>query len=409
MKNLLLAVTLLFATSCNRCHEEPPIPPRNEIGLFISPDGNDENPCTLGEPCKTISKTMTRLKPNDTLWVRGGEYDEGEIWIRNIATSENDWLVIMAYRNETPVFSNGVRHMIIDNDYVHVEGLSFIGPKFIAQVNGHTGAEIIGNTFTGAGWGFGVISVEGSDILIAKNKLDLNGSTVGSNGQGIYVHAGDNIKVSDNTVSGTSGYGIHVFDQRRTEDPPGFRRMITNVKIMGNTVSGSKERAGIIVAAQSPDAFADNILIAQNTVFNHPGNGITVTDQVSNVKIANNTVYNIDTDGIPSNGDAGIFIGKNAKEVYLYNNLIHLAENATAKHLWFDQAVVPLVTHGLYWPSPRRSNLNDDSPILRDPLFIDAVNADFRLQQHSPAIDAGIYTGLPYQGQAPDIGAHEKR
>ncbi len=35
------------------------------------------------------------------------------------------------------------------------------------------------------------------------------------------------------------------------------------------------------------------------------------------------------------------------------------------------------------------------------------LNADYTLQSGSPAIDAGAYVGLPFQGKAPDIGAFE--
>ena len=49
-----------------------------------------------------------------------------------------------------------------------------------------------------------------------------------------------------------------------------------------------------------------------------------------------------------------------------------------------------------------------------DPLFIDQANNDFRLQTtaagypaNSPAIDAGVYVGLAFNGSWPDIGAFE--
>lgn len=42
-----------------------------------------------------------------------------------------------------------------------------------------------------------------------------------------------------------------------------------------------------------------------------------------------------------------------------------------------------------------------------DPLFVNALAGDFRLQSASPLIDAGVNIGLPYSGSAPDIGAYE--
>lgn len=45
--------------------------------------------------------------------------------------------------------------------------------------------------------------------------------------------------------------------------------------------------------------------------------------------------------------------------------------------------------------------------IYADPLFISEADSNFNLQFGSPCIDAGVDVGLPYQGDAPDIGVFE--
>ncbi len=45
--------------------------------------------------------------------------------------------------------------------------------------------------------------------------------------------------------------------------------------------------------------------------------------------------------------------------------------------------------------------------INEDPLFVDATNGDFHLQETSTCIDAGTDIGLPYFGVAPDLGCYE--
>ncbi len=49
----------------------------------------------------------------------------------------------------------------------------------------------------------------------------------------------------------------------------------------------------------------------------------------------------------------------------------------------------------------------DSSCIFEDPLLVEPETGNFRLNSLSPAIDAGIDVGLPYSGDAPDIGAYE--
>ncbi|MGH8620958.1 MAG: right-handed parallel beta-helix repeat-containing protein [Burkholderiales bacterium] len=384
--------------------------PNDTANFHLSPAGNDANPCTYAAPCKTIARAVTLMQGGDTLLVHGGTYDEGEIWIRgNFNTSPSAYLVIVAYQNEIPLFNNGVRHVIIDADYVEIRGLHFTNAKFIAHVGNHTGARIIGNHFTGGGWPWAVISVEGSSILIADNNIAIDGNVQGSQGHAIYVHAGRDIEISRNRLSGMSGYGVHVFDQRRTEDPPGFIRRIVNVQVLDNTISNSRERAGIIIAAQAPDAFADSVLIARNVLFDHAGDGMRVIDQVSHVRIFNNTIFRINTDGSVATGKDGIYIGINVNGVEMKNNLIHLASDATAGHVAVSGATNVTLSSGLYWPSPLRlSNVSDASPLLLDPMFVNTSSFDFRLQANSPAIDQGLNVGLPFNGSAPDIGAVER-
>jgi hypothetical protein len=45
--------------------------------------------------------------------------------------------------------------------------------------------------------------------------------------------------------------------------------------------------------------------------------------------------------------------------------------------------------------------------ILSDPQLVDPSNGNFKLSTGSPAIDRGVDVGLPYIGNAPDLGASE--
>jgi len=52
---------------------------------------------------------------------------------------------------------------------------------------------------------------------------------------------------------------------------------------------------------------------------------------------------------------------------------------------------------------------NGTGNLALDPMFVDKLNLNYRLQPTSPLIDKGTAVGLPYKGTAPDIGAYEAR
>jgi hypothetical protein len=407
MPILLFLILLLGCRDGRPPVDEPPPKPKHRA-FFVAPNGDNVNPCSEELPCHDILYVSNIMVGSDTLYVREGKYIENEIWLRdaiiNHHTSPDSYLVIAAYRNEIPVFTNGNRPVIIEMPYVEISGLTFQNGKSINAVKGCDGAKIINNKFLGKGYTWAAINTEGNDLLVQGNEIDLDGNVVGTQGHGIYIAQGENIAVTNNRVSGMSGYGIHVFDQKRSGDID--QRVIKNVVITGNVCSNSGDRAGIIVAAQSPDAFAENIEVYKNVVYDCPGNGITVIDQVMGVSIYNNTIYNVNTDGKKANGEDGIYVGRNVGDVNILNNIIW--HQADGHHIAIENATNVLGQSNLYWPGqPRLLNFIDRRPFNADPLFVDQAGRNFNLSKGSPAIDAGIDVGLPYTGTTIDLGAFE--
>jgi hypothetical protein len=115
--------------------------------------------------------------------------------------------------------------------------------------------------------------------------------------------------------------------------------------------------------------------------------------------------------------------GKNSSGARVVNNI---ASNNAGYQLSFqpDAAAAGgyLISHNnFYIPSYQKVIMFNDktytatefnttypgSNILQvDPLFVSPVN-DFRLSPTSPCIDQGQDVGLPFTGQAPDLGAYE--
>ncbi len=43
---------------------------------YVSPSGNDNNPGTKKKPFKTFKTVIAKAKGGDTVWIRGGTYQE---------------------------------------------------------------------------------------------------------------------------------------------------------------------------------------------------------------------------------------------------------------------------------------------------------------------------------------------
>lgn len=88
----------------------PPIdvPPVVGASYYLATNGDDTNPGTLALPFKTIQKSAPLLKPGQTLIVRGGEYDTGNLSLtsdgnQTIIPSGTSWanaVTIKAYPGE---------------------------------------------------------------------------------------------------------------------------------------------------------------------------------------------------------------------------------------------------------------------------------------------------------------------
>ncbi len=382
---------------------------------YVAPNGSDGNNGSLSHPWATVQHAGTTAKPGDTVFIRGGIYDEGEIWLRadyGHGGTEGRLLTIQAYPGEKPIFVNSRRPFIIKCDYIRIEGLHLKNGKSIG-VSGNT-VQIVNNSFTGSGYAWAAVHAGGTNILLEGNICDINGNTVGTQGHCYYISYGSNITVRNNVAKGMTGYGIHVFDQRRSLDPSGFERVIKNVIIDGNVVSHSEQRSGIILAAYD-HARVENVIIRNNVSFNNAQSGIYIPGIVSNVKIYNNTLF--------GNGEIPLLITGttgNVAGVEIKNNIFDLtkSKSSNAYHVVNAKDNTSLILrNNLYWPKPLRLyKLSDASAIIGNPHFVNPLQGNFRLLPGSPAVDKGIplsdvsqdKDGIKRpQGNAPDLGAFE--
>ena len=84
--------------------------PEPTSGLYVAPDGNDNNPGTISAPFKSITKAQSVASSGTTVYLRGGTYsgftiagsDSNYNFVHNITKSG---ITYAAYPGETPVFN----------------------------------------------------------------------------------------------------------------------------------------------------------------------------------------------------------------------------------------------------------------------------------------------------------------
>ena len=186
---------------------------------YIAPNGSDSNSGTKGSPWRSLYASIRKLRPGNTLYVRGGTYNfENENIIAARGTSSAP-ITIAAYPGETPVF-RGVETQSIfmwfrNARYITVKGLTVYGDPSAPSRVSHGGAIF---QYTGDTAG---IRVEG-------NKL-YGGAAWAQTMHAFYIGAGDvrSIVISRNYVDGRGGdgAGYHAY-----HDPNG-----RSILVSGNT------------------------------------------------------------------------------------------------------------------------------------------------------------------------------
>jgi len=365
---------------------------------YVAPNGNDADGAgSIGTPWRTLAYAISVVSPGDTIFMRGGTYQMDEVYVdrnRGRGGAPGNYLTIKAYPGEEPVLNYRSRRLIIWADYVRVEGLYFTGTEDLWRCDAFgTGLQIVNNKFIGPQPQYGAIETGGTNILIEGNEivLDDGGNT---RDHGIYVHAGNNITIRNNSIVGSQGYGIHVFDQPRSTAQNVTLRLQDYV-IEGNYVAGSRTRAGIIVAktdapANNSYVIIENIRLQRNVIVGNTVNGLKVLAGTG-IEVYNNTFY--------QNDYAQIYI-EGQLNVDIKNNIFANGEGP------YRQSGTVALSRNLYYPS-LSTNIQDPNPLVANPLFMDPTSDDFHLSSPSPAIDAGVDVGLPFSGTAPDIGAYE--
>ena len=270
------------------------------IAFYVSTTGNDSNPGTISSPWRTIQHAANSVKAGDTVYVRGGMYNESV----NIPASGS-------------AIAGSITFQTFPGESAILDGTGLVPSTSSTQ-----GLINITNQ--------SYISIQGFEI---RNYQTASASAIPA---GIWVSgSGSNIQILNNlihnivTTSETTGnaFGIAVYG---TAAPAS----LDGVTISGNQVYGLKTGNSESV---NVDGNVTNFAITNNIIHDDDNIGIDVIgfegvspnpayDYARNGTIAGNTIYNISAINNPGEGNQydanGIYVD-GGSQVVIERNLIH--------------------------------------------------------------------------------------
>ena len=270
----MLLLVMVFTPACNgdgglvgihfkngaECLGEEAQPLPGEV-IFVSPEGDDNNPGTIDAPLGTLAMAMCNLRPGQILEILPGEYRESVI-LGEFGDSNNP-IIIRAH-------TDGVSRPILEGESKRTMGIALVESENIII----EGLEFRNYTDEG------LLVLLGSDITIRDNKFFANGRAStdpdhDGEGFGVNVLGAQNILIEGNE-SAENGP-----NQERWED----FTLGTGINTYGNT----------------------RVIIRGNYVHETVGGGILVEDSVD-ILVENNRIENNELDANGDYWDGGIWV-----------------------------------------------------------------------------------------------------
>jgi len=443
--NLLILIVISGgAVSCSK-----DIPEHEKVVYYVSPNGNDYNSGTKEKPWATWEKAFRTVKAGDKVYFHGGVYmmasDQGDGYEMVRSGTVADTIFFLNYPGEVPILdcnnvsvNDGFNHRFgieINASFVKFKGLIIrniwqLGPEDEVEgfsINRSTGI-IIENCIVYNTHGCAFKATECDETYFincdAYNNCDsLTGipkenPMPGNDGTGfldfnwtyptksVYFikcrawNCGDQ-GFSSGSIGYTEYDGCWSFTNGQLEGeghgfkmgwieptPPGLKRFYKNCVAAFNRTSGFN--------TNDQGYSANGMQIYNNTSYHNgyyfewtlPAYGFYIYNTIGTDEAELSRVYKNNISFDNESGDIGIGYGST-----MYTHEYNSWDNPPGLTV-HSYDFLSLDSTGI--SGPRKSD--GSLPKLN---FL-------KLSKGSPLVDAGINTGLPYKGKAPDLGAYEQ-
>lgn len=321
--------------------------------VYVAPNGNDANACTVTQPCKTIARGIAKASPGQVVSVAAGVYKENVNVNKPITLLGNGAVIdgtglpvqnggglinipatvtgatvqgfevqnggtygISVFGNENKIIGNTIHHIksvgiwmrdgkfnLFENNELYFSVLensvSFDGARYVCNPNNTTGWASAINPWGAASnntWRGNYVHDNCGEGIVLYNGDIAEGNTFRDNWSvEIYIDAHTDVIVRNNKVSNTRPYFVRGSNQAWRQVPYGIAIADENGCVADrNTVTGNtveNVRFGFSFYSYSACSGLKNTVVANNTFINTWEYAIRITPGPHvNAVVQNNTV-----------------------------------------------------------------------------------------------------------------------
>ena len=376
---------------------------------------NNSYPGSEAQPWCSIPTSIGKLSPGDTLYVKGGTYQDHNIYLTGKSGTESQPITVKAYPGQTPIIRGsgytGNRNRFTNCNYFIFDGFTITNMNQGVFIEGSNNFILRNNKVYDIGQEAVRVYVNSSYVTIDNNIIYDTGKYI-YNGEGVYIGTADDaspddnshhITVKNNLIYNTKDEGIEL--KSGTHDCI----IDNNVIYDGLQDSAYDTQYGVGIIEVNPAVGTHpqhwesnpNHIVRNNTIYGTKAINKTAINLSTGSTAYNNVIYGM------TGSFRGISIGGDTYPRKVYHNTVDLPSS---------RAIVPV-------GSPVADIRNNIGPATSgnlatsDAYYVNKAGRDYHLVSGSAPIDAGVdLTGtVPIDrdgknrpiGMAPDLGAYE--